>query len=244
MSKDDHSKKLLNSIAEAFSANNQAKEVVGNPTAPAAEQTKALINATRALNNVTREATSPENLNAIMTKIITPNMLNNNAKANAYLAARGANRLGNNVKLNAARGQTSEWQAILAAATKRTSPGAALPARNLLNGEVSAANEAAKLAAATNRAATIRASMAYRNLTPENLLSVKNVPNNRRMEFINALNSKIRNKTLNNNNMKNKLQKVKNKLSGIVSTGIVKNLGVGRVRAVAAELAGRTIGKN
>jgi hypothetical protein len=237
---------LNNSIVSAFKNTQAAATAVNAATQEPALETEAvpiLEGATNSLvnleKNLKREVTNAKNLNALMNKIITANMKNNNAKANAYLTARGANRLGNNFKLNGARGKNSKWQTILAAATKRTGSAATLPDRNLLEGEVSAAKEAANLAAAAESAAALRASMAYKNLTPTNLLSVKNVPNNRRMEFINALNSKIRNKKL-SNKMKNNLQIVKNKFSGIVPTGNVKNLGVGP----QSELARRNIGKN
>ena len=107
MSKDDHSKKLLNSIAKAFSANNQAKEVVGNPNASTALQTEALENAARALNTVKREATSSANLNNILNKIYNNKGISNTSSTNnkvlAYLELRGNSELSTNIGLGSTK---------------------------------------------------------------------------------------------------------------------------------------------
>ena len=225
---------LNNSIVSAFKNTQAAATAVSAATQEPALETAAapiVANATQSLEtlemNLKREVTNAKNLNALMNKIITANMKNNNAKANAYLTARGANRLGNNVKLNGARGPNSKWQTILAAATKRTSPGVALPTRNLLNGEVSAAKEAANLAAASAAAAALRANAnaalavappavvkAYENMTPANLLKVTSFrTKNNQNKFIAAVNKKLMSTNLTNANKTN-LQKLKNNYTG------------------------------
>jgi hypothetical protein len=94
-----YSQKLLNSIAEAFSANNQAKKVVGNPNASAALQTEALENAARALVNVTQTANTKENLNKIMKQIFNSAHGNTNEEKRSLYKRERYSKLNTNIAL-------------------------------------------------------------------------------------------------------------------------------------------------
>lgn len=111
-----YSKPLLNSIERAFTANNKLRTIINNSEVTQQAIINQLKNTTVTLNEVTKKALIPENLNNIMTKI-TKN-IENNSKANKYLEIRG-NKIRNNSQLNNSRGNLAKWKLVLNAARNK-----------------------------------------------------------------------------------------------------------------------------
>lgn len=182
INKAEYSKPLLNSIAKAFAANNQATETVGNINASEGEQIRALTIASNALNDVTRKATSKENLDKIMKKIFnSASGKTNQEKRTLYKGARSS-KLNNNIALG-----SNEYGNFLSS-LKQNNPG---PTR---------ANSLLSEAARPNN------KKSYANMNSNSLIlaayNTTRLSNNNRQKLASAIRTKRNNDSTSNNTRK------------------------------------------